>query len=95
MNGIVKALLWLIAIPVGWVWKALVAVSLWTWFIVPLGVPAVGMPHALGLTMTGWYFCSGCRVNADSDTSLTQWSAVQLAIGIVWLFGWIFQSFMT
>ena len=92
---LLKVLSWIVAIPVGWVWKAFVAVYLWSWFIVPLGVPAVGMTHALGLTLAGWYFCGGMTgVTRDKSVGFTEWIAVQLAIGITGLFGCLFHSFM-
>ena len=32
-------------------WKAFVLTIIWGWFIVPLGVPAIGVLHAYGLLL--------------------------------------------
>ena len=33
-------------------WWAFFAVKLWAWFIVPFGLPSIGMAHAIGLRAT-------------------------------------------
>ena len=34
------------------IWSGYVATRLWTWFLVPLGLPVINIPFALGLTTT-------------------------------------------
>ena len=84
-------------IPAGWVWKALIASYLWLWFIVPLGMPAISLVHALGLTLFGWFFTTGLNMNQKNEDKeyFARWVTVQIAIGFVWLFGYIFHSLMT
>ena len=33
------------------IWSALVTSIIWGWFVVPLGVPPIGIAHAIGLTL--------------------------------------------
>lgn len=40
----------LIALPFG-LWNAYVLSSLWAWFVVPLGLPVLGVWHTFGLIM--------------------------------------------
>ena len=43
-----------VAVPLA-AWAGFVLSVVWAWFIVPLGVPAVGMWHAAGIKLTvGW-----------------------------------------
>jgi hypothetical protein len=96
MTTILKLIGYLLLIPVSWVWKALVATYLWLWFIVPLGMPIISMVHALGLTLVGWFFTTGLELNQKTEDNdhLARWTAVQIAIGMVWGFGYIFHSLM-
>lgn len=32
-------------------WRAFVMTRLWGWFVVPLGLPAIGIAHAIGLSL--------------------------------------------
>lgn len=45
------ALLTLIVALIGGIWSGLVAVALWGWFVVPLGLPMINVPHAMGLAL--------------------------------------------
>jgi uncharacterized membrane protein AbrB (regulator of aidB expression) len=87
-----KALFWVLAIPFGLWLKALVGVALWGWFVVPLGVPAVGMVHALGLSLVGWYFGSGMdHVHMKREVGWEKWVTVQLVVLIIWGYGAVFN----
>lgn len=35
--------------PIGWLLRAHALATLWLWFMVPLGLPAVGLAHAYGI----------------------------------------------
>lgn len=50
-------------------WKGWVLVQLWTWFMVPLGVPGMTIWHAAGLaTLVGWMTDSAAYyANAHRD----------------------------
>ena len=97
MTAGLRLIVMLLLIPVSWVWKALVAQYMWLWFIVPLGAPVISMTHALGLTLFGWFFTTGLDFDQKREDTehFARWAAVQVAIGMVWLFSYIFHSLMT
>jgi hypothetical protein len=73
---------------------------LWLWFIVPLGVPVIGMAHALGIiAIRGFLFYGYALDKHESAASATEklWTATakRLTVPLVSLtFGYIFHSFM-
>lgn len=93
---ILKLLAWLIAIPLGLCWKAVVLVDLWAWFIVPLGAPVIGMAHALGIALASWLFGSGLdNVKKNPETGgLERWALIQLVVLMVWGYGAVYHHFM-
>jgi hypothetical protein len=91
---LLKILFWLSAIPFGLWLKAIVAVDLWSWFLVPLGAPVVGVAHALGLTLLGWFFGSGLdsvKVVKKTDASWERWVTIQLVVLATWGYGAVFN----
>jgi len=50
LGGIGSLALLLTGIPLG-LWKGYVVSCLWLWFLVPLGVPAIGVLHAWGISI--------------------------------------------
>jgi len=50
-EGFGTALFGLAMVPVIMLADAYVMRALWTWFVVPLGVPAIGMAHAYGINV--------------------------------------------
>ena len=57
----------------------------WTWFVVPLGIPAIGYAHALGLQMLlGTMHASSKKIETDVEFVSYILSA---AIGNLILFG--------
>lgn len=80
--------------------RALVLVQMWTWFVVPFGVPSISFWWALGLVMTATLFASaadGCRVDEGKVTS--QWIGCCIAkeIGtplIILAAGWLYHWWM-
>jgi hypothetical protein len=47
--GCIMALLAVLVSPLNWLLNGFVLSILWAWFMVPLGLPAIGKAHALGL----------------------------------------------
>ena len=92
-TALIKAGLWLLMIPAGLCFKAVVASDLWGWFVVPLGVPAIGMAHALGLCLVGWLFSCGMdNIKEKPDHALwTRWVMIQIVVLIVWGYGALFN----
>lgn len=46
-----KILGWLVFVPACGMLHAFVLRYLWAWFVVPLGLPSIGMAHAYGISM--------------------------------------------
>lgn len=87
----------LLALPVS-IWAAWVEKTLWYWFAVPLGLPAIGMAHAYGLSallvcITGGISAALFRKNDDTSPSTRM---VALAIGFAICLGcaWVAHKFM-
>lgn len=63
--GIVLAHL-LLVFPAGW-WFAFVLVRLWGWFVTPFGMPTIGLAHAYGLSMIGWFVLKDLQKNDEDE----------------------------
>lgn len=83
-----------------WSW---VAVKLWTWFLIPLGAPAIGMAHAYGISSLVALFTSGiiagiARIKTVDETEkerdvnrvVMAWMAPLLCLG----FGYVAHALM-
>jgi hypothetical protein len=88
----------ILVVPVT-VWGAYVEKTLWWWFFVPLGLPAIGMAHAYGLSTflacaSGALSRSAWRKNSANEkpTVAIVWLAVGFTIAL--LAGWISHWFM-
>jgi hypothetical protein len=74
--------------------RAIVFIDLWEWFIVPFGVITIGMAHALGLScFIGWMTAD---TSSDTDTkAITKQFIIQyISTAIVWAFGLLYVSLM-
>lgn len=85
-----------IALPVT-LWAAWVEKTLWWWFAVPLGLPAIGTAHAYGIScllvcLSGRNSIYGRKADDRSPSLLALGSAA--AFGVVLLSGWIAHRFM-
>lgn len=76
---------------------AFVLTRLWAWFVVPLGVPAIGMAHAMGLVLMLALMMMHLKVHEDTDheTGLYRTIARSLAIALAWGLGAIIAGFMS
>ena len=97
MTGTEKTLLGLVGIlvylalllPLS-IWFGFAASHLWTWFIVPLGVPAIGVWHAAGIsTLIGLFLSSIARMEGKL---LIAASILTPAFALA--FGAIYHAFM-
>lgn len=50
-SGTLLAMFYILFIPGIW-WYGYVISTMWRWFLVPLGVPSIGVAHALGIAVT-------------------------------------------
>lgn len=93
------ALLFLISsIPLA-LWRAYVIARLWAWYMVPLGVPAVGVVQAYGVSLvigivTGAAYRDATKREAEDDAAIVK-RIVGVAVmsGFALLFGWAFYQF--
>jgi hypothetical protein len=58
--------------------------KLWLWFVVPLGVPALGILAAIGLTMTLSVLLGLHRLKGESETVLKAIAGYLMATGFAW-----------
>ena len=68
----------------------------WEWFIAPLGMPVIGLLHAVGLAVVLKMFASGFP-NADASSnklSVERAATQSLTFALVLLIIWIIQFFM-
>lgn len=63
-----SGLVFLVLYPLSVVIYGAVASTLWAWFLVPLGVPPVGVAHAVGVYALLLILAKTFRAN-DTDTS--------------------------
>jgi len=62
--------------------------SLWAWFVVPLGVPPIGIAHAVGLSVVVAVFKS-IRVDDDDETGpVVKAIIVAVVLMVLWGMGW-------
>lgn len=98
----VIALITLLLAAAGFVVGGYTMMTLWGWFVVPLGVPAIGFWWALGLQSTVWAFSSKqFKVDDDSHKTLPKkWLplakivTVALAYAAALGFGWLWHYLM-
>lgn len=91
----------LLMIPVGILLKGFVLCQTWAWFMVPLGVVAIGQAHAYGLaTMATLFIYTGSH-SANNDSEKSMGHAVLKAFGtlivvplVVWGVAWICHMYM-
>lgn len=85
------ALVALLFSPLTWMWKAFVMVKLWTWFLVPAGVPRLGFVTAMGTTLI--FSMLSPTPKFDGDEVTVEWAVKAIAVGffgplIGLVFGW-------
>ena len=89
-QGCVTALLGLfIFMPIFTALRGFVLHRLWAWFVVPLGVPAIGIAHAVGLAMlVGFLKMSQHDFDQESDDEPLA-RLIGQSIGYVVVYGFV------
>jgi hypothetical protein len=77
----------------GWVLSIL-----WSWFVVPMGAPVVGITHAIGISMVV-SFLTYQHIDNDSDKSGIETTIALCLSGLIQSvlalgLGWVVHSFM-
>ena len=92
-------ILFLISCPVAVLLNAWVLTNLWVWFIVPFGIPAIGLAEAAGITLLVFFLAKDLTTSKKSKEATTK----DIANSLIMLFvkpitvlglGWVIQSFM-
>lgn len=85
--------------PMSLVLRGYVLPQLWLWFLVPLGLVAISLPHALGISGLLWFFLLPKSPTDDDDASVGAklGKAFMTMLGVPSLslaFGWLWHSWM-
>ena len=100
-DRIVGSAITLVAIVPLWMLKGYVISQLWTWFLVPLDIPAIGIAQALGLAVLSSLFLLGTQKENKDDPDAT-FTAIMVgkllgytgAYLFCWATGYIFYCYM-
>lgn len=89
----------IVAVPLFVSWRGYALSVMWKWFAVPLGVPAIGVAHAIGLAAIVAMMAKSYEDNAENERSGNEKLARAWAIGLLGplfalIFGWIVKGFM-
>ena len=76
------------------VWRAFALTYLWQWFIVPLGVPAIGLWHAAGISIIVAYLTYENAAKDKEDGVSTALAMGFLMPAFALFFGWLYHTFM-
>ena len=88
MSALIGIILSLLLIP----FHGDVLSELWGWFLVPIGLPAIGVIHALGLRLTLYSFCSSLNpADPPKENPLFQ-ALISIVITLfIWGFGALYH----
>jgi len=97
-----KAILLILGAVVGLallgIWWGYAIHVLWAWFVVPIGLPAISIAQAYGLSVLFGLFMNTRGLDVGKEKTSDEW-AVSVTIGVLMpavalLFGWIAVGFM-
>lgn len=87
-----------ITIPLGIpliIWRGYVLSVLWRWFVVPLGVPTLGVAHAVGIATTVYLLRKGSkREEIDREYIIRATATSIVAPATALLIGWLAHGWM-
>jgi len=94
-DGVANVIARLTVVPFLILARAYVLASLWTWFLVPLGVMRVGVSHAYGVSIIASLLVFDGSITRDTDRGLGENISNSLLFSGAFLgFGWIAHYFM-
>lgn len=71
--------------------RAVVLKDLWGWFVVPLGVPGIGMAHAVGISTIASLLTSSPTTSRKDEKDTNKFAdgiSVLILSGVLSLFAW-------
>lgn len=77
-----------------WFWKGFVLMKLWGWFLVPFGLPGIGITHAMGLLVLESLFKVSIKHFNEHALQSEYFVQLSAAYGVVLLAGWLIQLVM-
>lgn len=93
-----KPFCYVLALLIGTLWSGFCLSCLWRWFLVPLGVPPVGVAHAIGLAALASLLVRGGSSSFDADDALERTVALFLVSVVLPAFflcvGWACSNFI-
>lgn len=66
---------------------------MWNWFIVPLGLPVIGLVQALGIDMLVTFIVT-THINSKPDPFWERWITAMTFALFTLFFGWLLHFFM-
>ena len=79
--------------------RGFILTKLWLWFIVPIGAPAVGVAHSLGLLLVWRFFSVSPRDVRDTKRDDKDHDIKVLVVYVIyplicWFIAWVYLQFM-
>ena len=94
MGAILLLIIVLMAIPILAIVRGFVLSYLWTWFLVPFGLPEIGVAWAIGLSMIVAYLTHEGAYTGPADEAWGKFAGSLFSPFLLLLFGYIVHSFM-
>jgi hypothetical protein len=93
-----KVIGWVVTIVGLMTLRGWVLTYLWKWFIVPLGMPQIGVAHAIGVAVILAYITHNSyvkdRFDGEEHEHVLRIAASLFLLFMVWLMGFIVSFFM-
>lgn len=84
----------ILAIPILAIIRGFVLSYLWTWFLVPFGLPEIGVAWAIGISMIIGYLTHEGTYTGPADEAWGKFAGHIFSPFLLLLFGYIVHSFM-
>lgn len=76
------------------IWRGFILSCLWAWFMVPLGLPEIGVAHAIGVAFLVGMFLSHIKSSSETKEPVTE-LITPFVVGLIALIaGYIVHSIM-
>jgi hypothetical protein len=83
-----------LVIPLLVFFDGLVLKTLWVWFLVPIGLPAIGVATAIGVSIIAHMLAASTEGKKDEEEGWGHIIGVLLRPGWALLFGWVVHHFV-
>lgn len=89
-----------VSFVLGVFWRGFVGSKLWLWFMVPVGIPSIGLFHFAGIALVADMILGLRGIDLDQDGAtakariITRWVLTAMYPGLGLLFGALYQAQM-